>query len=328
MRYKTPLPLLSLRYIRTKAVSGLLSAFLLAIVFVSSAMAEVPEQIRSGIDRIIGGKGTYNADEGVYKLVLPRTEATVVLDYQKLSPNIGLNSWVAFTSAVHREALLTGQFLLLEDEADAVLTTALNAGLQVTGLADSSLFGRTRVKILDVAGIGTYQDLASAFRKGLDEIRRIRTNASRTSAKIETPDVPFENSIDPGPLNTILSMRGGISDGVYKATIGRHALLYGESVGREMGISSWIAVAGTDNHALAQGEFVATSEELQDLLKALRSKDFKIVSIRNHLAGEHPQLLFVRFWQQGRSVELARGLRYALDVQVGAIPSRSAENVE
>src|SRR5215469_6953745 len=311
-----------------KATFNLLSASLLAAIFVSSSIAEVPQQTRSALDRIIGGKGIYVADEGVYKVVFPRTAATVVLDYQTLSLNIGLNSWVAFTSAVHHEALLTGQFLLLEDEVDPVLTTVLNAGLQVTGLADSSLFG-DRVKALDVAGIGRYQDLASEFRKGLDEIGHIRANASRKSAKVAPPDVPFENSIDPGPLNTTLSMTGGISDGVYKATIGRHALLNGKPVGREMGISTWIAVAGTDTHALAQGEFVATSGELQDLLKALRSKDFKIVSIRNHLSGEHPQLLFVRFWQQGRSIELARGLRYALDVQVGvSARERSAEHVE
>jgi hypothetical protein len=37
------------------------------------------------------------------------------------------------------------------------------------------------------------------------------------------------------------------------------------------------------------------------------------------MVGEHPELMFISFWQQGRSVELARGLRYALDVQVGAI---------
>src|SRR5215469_4212496 len=329
MRNKASLLIPSVSNKSAKTMRNLLSASLLAAIFVSSSIAEVPEQTRSALDRIIGGKGTYIADEGVYKVVLPRTAATVVLDYQSLSPNIGLNSWVAFTSAVHHEALLTGQFLLLEDEVDPVLTTVLNAGLQVTGLADSSLFGEIRVKALDVTGIGRYQDLASDFRKGLDEIGHIRANASRKSTKVAPPDVPFENSIDPGPLNTILSMRGGISDGVYKATIGRHALLFGEPLGREMGISTWIAVAGTDTHALAQGEFVATSGELQDLLRALRSKDFKIVSIRNHLAGEHPPLLFVRFWQQGRSVELARGLRYALDVQVGvSARERSAEHVE
>jgi Domain of Unknown Function (DUF1259) len=117
----------------------------------------------------------------------------------------------------------------------------------------------------------------------------------------------------------ILSMRGSVSQGVYRAAIGQRALLFDELLGREMGISTWVVFTGTDNNALAHGEFVTRPDELQKLLKALISRNIKVVSIRNHMVGEHPEFLFVRFWQQGRSVEVAKGVRYALDVQVGAI---------
>ncbi len=319
MPFKEPLLALSSN-VPIKALRVILAALLLANVAVSSSNAQVPEQARTAIDRIIGSRGAYIADEKVYKVVLPQEAATIVQDYQTLSPNIGLNSWVAFTSAVHHEALVTGQFLLLEDEVDPVLTIALNSDLQVTGLTDSSLFDGPRVKTLDVMGVGTYEDLASGFRRTLDEIRRTRADASQKRLKVASPELQLDSSIDPGPLNTILSMRGSVSEGVYRAAIGRRALLYGEMVGREMGISTWIAFTGTDNHALVQGEFAATSDELQNLLKALRSKDIKVTSIRNHTTGEHPQFLFVRFWKQGRSVELARALRYVLNVQVGLLP--------
>jgi len=219
-----------------------LATLLLATVAASSSMAEVPEQARAAIDRVIGSRGTYIADERVYKVILPREAATIVQDYQTLSPNIGLNSWVAFMPAIHHEALLTGQLLLLEDEVDSVLTITLDAGLEVTGLADSSLFNGPRVKALDVMGVGTYQNLASAFRKTLDEIRRMRADASRHVAKLALPELHVDNSIDPGPLNIILSMRGSVLEGVYRAAIGRRAVLHGESVGREMGISTWIAL--------------------------------------------------------------------------------------
>ena len=290
-----------------KAPRVILATWLVATVAASSSMAQVPEQAHAAIDRVIGSKGTYIADERVYKVILPQEAATIVQDYQTLSPNIGLNSWVAFMPAIHHEALLTGQLLLLEDEVDSVLTIALNAGLEVTGLADSSLFKGPRVKALDLTGTGTYQDLAAAFRKALDEIRHVRADVSRKVAKFASPDVNLDSSIDPGPLDTILSMKGSVSEGVYRAAVGRRALLHGETIGREMGISTWVGFAGTDDHTVVQGEFAATSDELQNLLKALRSKNFKVTSIRNHTAGEHPQFLFVRFWQQGKSVELARG---------------------
>jgi len=97
-----------------RRLNRILAASLLAIADVSSSMAEVPDQARAAIDRIIGGIGTYVTDEGVYKVALPREVATIVLDYQtSLSPNIGLNSCVAFTPAVHHEALLTASFFSL-----------------------------------------------------------------------------------------------------------------------------------------------------------------------------------------------------------------------
>src|SRR6266851_936445 len=119
---------------------------ILAAVFSTAAIAAVPQQARVSIDRITGGKGTYLADDGAYKVVFPREEATIITDDRTLSPSLGLNSWVAFTAAIHHDAILTGQFLLLEDEVNAVLTVALDAGLEVTGLAASSVFEGPRLQ--------------------------------------------------------------------------------------------------------------------------------------------------------------------------------------
>jgi hypothetical protein len=111
----------------------------LAVVFSIAAGAQVLPQQQTAIDRIIGSKGTYVADDRVYKVILPREEAATVQDYQKLSPNLRLNSWGAFSAAIHREAVFAGQLLLLDDEVDSVLSAALDAGLEVTGLSSSLL---------------------------------------------------------------------------------------------------------------------------------------------------------------------------------------------
>src|SRR5215469_5987952 len=122
--------------------------------------AQVPPDIRTSIDRILGAKGTYIPAGNVYKVVLPRSEATIVYDYQTLSPNLGLNSWVAFKSGIHEEAILTGQLLLLDDEVDSVISTALDAKLGVTGLAPLSVFDGPHLHTLDLSATGTFQDLA------------------------------------------------------------------------------------------------------------------------------------------------------------------------
>src|SRR5258708_11056560 len=301
---------------RLNFLGTVLVLLLLVTATASRSKAEVPEQARAAIDRIVGTKGANIADEGVYKIVLPREGATIVQDYQTLSPNFGMNSWAAFTPGVRHEAMLTAQLLLLEDEVDPVLTAVLESGLQVTGLSDSSFFDGPRLKTLDLTGVGTCRDLASAFRKALDEIHRVRADLGRGAAKTAVPQAQLDSSIDPSPLNSILSVQGSLSSGVYRAALGRRALLFDETIGKEMGVSTWIALSGSNERACAQEEFPATADELQHLLSALGSRGFKITSIRNHMAGEHLQYLFVRFWQQGRSIELARGLHYALDVQV------------
>jgi hypothetical protein len=300
----------------------------IATVFsVTGAWATVPQQARTVIDHLTGVKGTYAADDGVYKVVSPREEATIVQDYQKLSPNLGLNSWAAFMSAIHHEALVTGQFLLLEDEVNSVITVTLDAGLQVTGLAASSLFAGPRLQTLDVTGTGSFEGLASAFRKSLDEIRRVRRAATLLHTRFVAPTVPLESAIDGGPLDAILSMRGVVIEGVYRAAIGSRAVLRGEQIGREMGMSTWISVAGTNDHALAQGEFVETPDGLTTLLKALRARGVDITSIRNHTLGEHPQYVFVRFWSQDKALELAKKIRYVLDTQVGNTAPNSREKI-
>ena len=282
-------------------------------------MAEVPPQERTSIDRIIGAKGTYIADDGVYKVVLPREAATVVQDYQTLSSNLGLNSWVAFTSGVHSDAILTGQLLLLDGEVDSVLSAVLNAGLEVNGLASSSLFDGPRLHTLDVTGRGSFQSLATAFRKGLDEIGHVQRTMASGATKSLRPALPLESAITSGPLDAVLSMRGTIVGGAYKAAIGKRALLYGERIGREMGAATWVSFSGTNDRAIAYGEFVETIDDLQKVLKALRVKGINIDAIRNHTVGEHPQLVFIRFWSQGTALELARAVRYVLDVEVGAV---------
>jgi hypothetical protein len=278
--------------------------------------AQVPQQVRASIDHILGGQGAYIPDDQVYKVVLPRPEATIVYDYQTLSPNLGLNSWAAFKSGIHEDAILTGQLLLLEDEVDSVISAALEARLDVTGLASSAVFDGPRLQTMDVTATGTFQDLAAGFRRCLDQVQQVRRARAGGRANTNAPDAPIESSIDPAPLDAVLSMKGAAIGGAYRAAIGTNALLRGEGVGREMGMSTWVSVAGTNDHAIAHGEFIARMYDLQRVIRALRAKGVSVTSIRNHTLGEEPQFVFVHFRGEGTALDLARAVRYALDAQV------------
>lgn len=288
---------------------------LLSIALV--ARAAVPEGTRTSIDGIMKQKGSYLADEGVYKFVLPREAAIIVQDYESMSPNLGFNSWIAFTSAVRKEAVLTGELLLLPNEVDSVLSRALDTGLEITGLAESSMLVGRRLYTLDFTGAGTFTGLSKAVRSTMDEIEAADRLAAGRSEKFADPNLPEVSTIDPRPLDDELAMRGTISCGVYKAAIERRALVDGEQIGGEMGMTSWVSISGTNNKALAHGELLATHDELQSVLKAFRSRGASVASIRKHSIGEHPEMIYVRFWKEGPALDLAKSLRFVLEVQVG-----------
>jgi len=292
-------------------------AVLYALFWAAVAVAAVPAEARNSIDRIAGAKGSYITNDGVYRVTFARADVKILMGRRTLSPPLGLSSWAAFASNVHHDALLTGQLVLLDDEVNPVLSVVLDNGLEATGLGSLFLFEQPRIMSLNIMGVGDFQTLASSFRKALDQIRKQRSASPQPRGPALGTAKPENNNIDAGPLNAVLSMKGEVRDGVYRAAIGRKALLRGEPIGREMGISTWIAVAGTNERAFAQGEFVATPGELQVVLKALRASGINITAIRNHMLGEHPQFIFVHCWGQGEAVALAKRLRHALDLQVG-----------
>lgn len=294
---------------------------LFALSLPSALHAQVPETDRHEIDQITGIKGTYVAEEGIYKLVLPNEAATVVLDYQTLPPTLGLNTWAAFSPAKHHTALLTGEFLLLDDEVDSVMCSAIKANLEVTGLADTTIFDGFVLKTLDVSGVGTYRHLATSLGRVLDEVQRSEKERTLRNTTRLRPSVSLDSSITPGPVDEILSMHGVIRNGIYCAAIGRRGIVYGETAGREMGLSTWISISGTDQKALAHGEIIATAKELQTVLRSICSEDFHVISIRNHFVAEHPGFYFVRFWKTGRALDIAHSMRSTLEAQIGAAPA-------
>ena len=101
-----------------------------------------------------------------------------------------------------------------------------------------------------------------------------------------------------------------------KFVFGRPAkMACGCDVGKEMGVNTWAAFAGTDDNALVDGDFAATEDELQTVLKMLRTEGINIVAIHHHMTGETPRYLFLHYWGKGSAAALAGSLKQALNSQ-------------
>ena len=102
---------------------------------------------------------------------------------------------------------------------------------------------------------------------------------------------------------------------MFKAVFGRTVKMpCGCEVGKEMGVNTWAAFAGTDDNAVVDGDFVVLADELQPALKSLRKSGINIVAIHHHMVGEEPRMTFFHYWGRGSAKDLATAVKTALTV--------------
>lgn len=232
-----------------------------------------------------------------------------------MSPFLGFSSWAAFTSGAHGGLMVMGDVVLLEDEVNPAMSAALDAGLEVTALHNHFFYESPRVMYMHIGGSGAAEQLAPAVKNVLDAVKGVRLAAPTPAARFRGDPVPEKSTITAGTIDAILGVKGESNNGMYKATIGRTASMHGTKVGKQMGVNTWAAFAGTDDRALVDGDIAMTAEELQGVLKALRKAGINIVAIHNHMTHEEPQYVFLHYWGKDQAGALAKGLKSALDTQ-------------
>jgi Domain of Unknown Function (DUF1259) len=291
------------------------SVFGLSMLLAAPVVAAIPEAQRSKIDQVTGAKGSYTAEEDVYRVNFPRTDVKVAVEGRGMHPFLGLTSWAAFTPHSQTELMVMGDLVLFEDEVNPVMSAALDNGLEVTALHNHFFFDSPRVMFMHIGGSGTAERLATAVARAMDKVNEIRKANPQPAARFPGLPVPDTNSITASTIDGILSVKGQVNAGMYKVAIGRKATMHGKSITNQMGVNTWAAFAGTDQAAFVDGDFAMLESELQPVLKALRKAGINIVAIHNHMTHEEPQYVFLHYWGKGPAATLAKGLKSALDTQ-------------
>jgi hypothetical protein len=103
--------------------------------------------------------------------------------------------------------------------------------------------------------------------------------------------------------------------------------MHGVKIDKDMGVNTWAAFAGSDDDAIVDGDFAVTEDELQGVLKALRSANINIVAIHSHMTHEQPRILFFHYWGRGPAKQLAEVVKSALLISgLGSVsPSPAAK---
>ncbi len=268
------------------------------------------------VEAATGGKAEVSGS--VVKVSFPRTDVPVDVDaVHKMSPFLGLTSWAGFTPGEKPgvEAMVMGDLVVFEDEANPVMSAALDNGLEVTALHNHFFFDKPHVLFMHIGGEGTVAQLGKGVKAAIDAQKAVRQKAPRPPATFGGPPLPQPSKIDGAKLDAVFGVKGSSKDGMYKAVMGRSTTAScGCTIGKAMGVNTWAAFAGTDDKAVVDGDFAIAESELQPVLKALRAGGINIVAIHSHMTGENPRILFLHYWGRGAAADLAKTIKSALDL--------------
>ena len=262
------------------------------------------------IDQVMGLKGKFNEKERVYKVPFPRNDVKVVVDGWTMPPFMGLGTWAAFTPTKDG-AMVMGDTVLFEDEVQAAMSAALDNGLNVTALHNHFFFDHPNVYFMHIEGEGSADKLAAAVRKVYDAAKQVRVANSNLKDSFGAARLPEKSSITAAPLNEIFGAQGESKDGMVKFTFGRPATMHGINIGKDMGVNTWAAFAGSDEDAVVDGDFAVTEDELQPTARSLLKEKINIVAIHQHMTYEQPRMMFFHYWGRGRAKDLAQAIKGA-----------------
>lgn len=300
-----------LHYFQTSLV--LLCVLLIGPVAAQEETSQPVSLDAARIEQLTGMKGNFDPSKTVFKVMMPRADLKVTVAGVHMTPPMGLTSWAGFMKS-GVVTMVMGDMVLLEDQVAPVMDIALANDLEITALHNHFLWDNPRVMFMHIEGKGDQALFATAVGKvfakiketsgGKGVIPRIKIDTAKSKLSADKIDAEFD-------------VKGEISGGVYKATWGRTAQLHETQVDGAIGVNTWAAFAGSDDKAVVDGDFVVHEDELQPVLKALRAANIHVVAIHQHMIGEQPRMIFLHYWGQGSTTDLAKGIKTALDKTKG-----------
>ena len=273
--------------------------------FISSAYAQTIEWQK--VDDIFGRKPAISGE--VHRYGFPRSDLTVTLDGVTIKPSLALGGWIAFMP-MHGEAMAMGDLVLLETEVNPVMAKLIAGGLEITAIHNHLLRASPATCYMHVGGRGDPVKMAAVIRDALA--------ASKTPLTPTAASAPPAIDLDTAQLDQIIGAKGQNNGGVYAFAVPRRDPISegGMQIAPvgPMGVAQAINFQPTGGgKAAITGDFVLTGDEVNPVIKALKSNGIDVTAIHSHMLSEQPRLFFLHFWAVDDAIKLAKSLRAALD---------------
>ena len=272
-----------------------------------STAAAAAEGEWDAVAKAIGRPGT-EMPGGVYRVGIPRSDLTVLVDGVQLRPALALGSYLAFHKA-GKEAMVMGDLVLLQEEVNPVMKKLIEQGIEITAIHNHLLRATPAVMYMHYQGHGDAAKLAAAVRSALEESKTPLATPPKGAAQ---PSI----DLDTAAIEGTLGAKGTANGGVYQFNIARAGAIKEHGTDIPIGMGSGIVInfqpTGNGKAAIT-GDFVLTAQEVNPVLKALRDNGIEVTALHSHMLDEQPRLFFMHFWANDDAQKLTDGLKAALD---------------
>lgn len=260
----------------------------------------------TAVDQALGRAGTTQPD-GVRRFGFPRSDLSVQLDGVTIRPALALGSWLAF-QPMGKTSVVMGDLVLTPEEVNPVMSALLTGGIHVTAVHNHLLRSSPQTIYMHVRGEGDAARLAATLHSAL------ALSHTPLQAPAAAPQPAID--LDTAGLDRIIGRAGKANGGVYQFTLPRAERIVegGMAEGASMGTGTAINFEPLGGgQAATTGDFVLLANEVDPVMRALRSGGIEITALHTHMLGEQPTLYFMHFWAVGSDSQLATALRRALD---------------
>lgn len=283
---------------------------LIAAVLLCAFAGVANAQDWKAVETAMGRPGAPQADH-VYRFNFPRSDLRVNAGGVRLKPTFALGGWVAFKShGIGNQgpaAMAMGDLVLTERELAPVMARLLQGGIEITAIHHHVIRESPRVLYMHIHALGNPVDIAQTIRAALALTKTPSAAPAGTEKAI---------GIDTAAIARILGYSGRVNGGVYQVSVPRADTIRERDfeIPPTMGLATAINFqpTGTGKAAII-GDFVMKANEVDAVMRALRSNGIEVTSLHSHLLNEEPRLFFMHFWANDDAVKLARGLRAAIE---------------
>jgi len=276
----------------------------------SSAFAQTQDGSSTwkSVETALGRPGQLQPGE-VYKFALPRKDMKIVKDGVTVAPGLALGSWLAFKK-MGSEAMVMGDLVLSEEEIEPVMLKLQQEKIEQSSIHNHLLGESPRVIYMHVEGHGDPAVLA----------RSLAAAIALTKTPAPVPATPATNQqlidLNTGQVEQALGYSGKVNGGILQFSVPRTEKITEGTmeIPPAMGVATAINFQPTgQGKAAISGDFVLLANEVNPVIRALRTHGIDVTAMHNHMLFEQPHLYFVHFWANDDAVKLAQGLRAALD---------------